>query len=115
MKKTAPPYTGGTLILSFLQGCGRWFTAGLLLALGLTLSEMLIPQILRFTVDSVIGKSAARRRRLAGHRRRRTGAAAASVVDRRRRSSSRAFVGALPLRHKPLQRPRRRAADAAYA
>ena len=59
MKKTAPPYTGGTLILSFLQGCGRWFTAGLLLALGLTLSEMLIPQILRFTVDSVIGSEAA--------------------------------------------------------
>ena len=59
MKKTAPPYTGGTLILSFLLGCGRWFTAGLLLALGLTLSEMLIPQILRFTVDSVIGSEAA--------------------------------------------------------
>ena len=59
MKKTAPSFTGGRLILYFLQGCGRWFAAGILCALGLTLSEMLIPQILRFTIDSVIGSDAA--------------------------------------------------------
>ncbi len=44
-----------SLILRFLRGSKRYFIFTILAALGMTLSEMLPPQIIKFTIDSVIG------------------------------------------------------------
>ena len=43
------------LILYFLQGCKRYFVLGIACAIGVTLTDLLRPQIIRFTVDSVLG------------------------------------------------------------
>ena len=43
------------LILQFLRGCRRYFVISILCAVGVTLTDLLSPQIIRFTVDSVLG------------------------------------------------------------
>ncbi len=43
------------LLAYFLKGAKRYFLCTVLAALGMTLAEMLAPQIIKFTVDSVIG------------------------------------------------------------
>ena len=43
------------LVSSFLSGSKRWFFAAILSTVGLALTNMLTPQIVRVTVDSVIG------------------------------------------------------------
>ena len=43
------------LILRFLRGCRRYFALSILCAVGVTLTDLLSPQIVRFTVDSVLG------------------------------------------------------------
>lgn len=43
------------LILHFLRGSKRYFALGFFCAVGVTLTDMLSPQIIRFTVDSVLG------------------------------------------------------------
>lgn len=43
------------LVTSFLSGSKRWFFAAILSTIGLALTNMLIPQIVRVTVDSVLG------------------------------------------------------------
>ncbi|MBR5782780.1 MAG: ABC transporter ATP-binding protein [Clostridia bacterium] len=45
------------LILMFLKGSKKYFVLTVLSALGMTLTEMLPPQIIKFTVDSVIGNA----------------------------------------------------------
>ena len=44
------------LVLRFMQGSKRWFVLGLAASLLVTLIEMLNPQIIRATVDSIIGE-----------------------------------------------------------
>ena len=44
------------LVLRFMRGSKRWFLLGLAAALLVTLIEMLNPQIIRATVDSIIGE-----------------------------------------------------------
>ena len=53
-KKTLK-YTKGTMLLHFLNGCKRYFACTLLVSFFVTLLEMLIPQVIRQTVDAVIG------------------------------------------------------------
>lgn len=43
------------LVSSFLDGSKRWFLAAILSTVGLALTNMLTPQIVRVTVDSVLG------------------------------------------------------------
>lgn len=43
------------LVSSFLDGSKRWFLAAILSTIGLALTNMLTPQIVRVTVDSVLG------------------------------------------------------------
>ncbi len=43
------------LILHFLRGCKRYFALGIACAVGVALTDLLSPQIIRFTVDSVLG------------------------------------------------------------
>lgn len=43
------------LVTSFLSGSKRWFLAAILSTVGLALTNMLIPQIVRVTVDSILG------------------------------------------------------------
>lgn len=43
------------LIFHFLHGCKRYFALGIACAIGVTLTDLLSPQIIRFTVDSVLG------------------------------------------------------------
>ena len=43
------------LVGSFLQGSRRWFALAILSTVGLALTNMLTPQIVRVTVDSVLG------------------------------------------------------------
>lgn len=43
------------MLLHFLQGCKRYFACTLLASFFVTLLEMLIPQVIRQTVDAVIG------------------------------------------------------------
>lgn len=43
------------LVASFLDGSKRWFLAAILSTVGLALTNMLTPQIVRVTVDSVLG------------------------------------------------------------
>lgn len=51
-------YTKTTLIIHFLKGSLRFFIISTVAAFTVTLFEMLIPQLVRFTVDSVIGGEA---------------------------------------------------------
>ena len=44
------------LVLQFMRGSKRWFVLGLAASLLVTLIEMLNPQIIRATVDSIIGE-----------------------------------------------------------
>lgn len=53
--KKTPKYTKGTMLLHFLNGCKRYFACTLLVSFFVTLLEMLIPQVIRQTVDAVIG------------------------------------------------------------
>lgn len=53
--KKTPKYTKGTMLLHFLNGCKRYFAYTLLVSFFVTLLEMLIPQVIRQTVDAVIG------------------------------------------------------------
>ena len=53
--KKTPKYTKGTMLLHFLNGCKRFFAYTLLVSFFVTLLEMLIPQVIRQTVDAVIG------------------------------------------------------------
>ena len=56
MKKTTDQrYTKSSLIIHFLHGNLHFFVLSILAAFGVTLLEMLIPQIIRAAVDSVIG------------------------------------------------------------
>lgn len=48
-------YTKTSLIMHFLKGSVRFFVISTVVAFAVTLFEMLIPQLVRFTVDSVIG------------------------------------------------------------
>ena len=48
-------YTKSTMLLYFLKGCKRYFAYTLLVSFLVTLLEMLIPQVIRQTVDAVIG------------------------------------------------------------
>ena len=48
-------YTKSTMLLHFLDGCKRYFACTLLVSFLVTLFEMLIPQVIRQTVDAVIG------------------------------------------------------------
>ncbi|MBR6709276.1 MAG: ABC transporter ATP-binding protein [Clostridia bacterium] len=43
------------LIFTFLRGCKRYFLFGIACAIGVTLTDLLNPQIVRFTVDAVLG------------------------------------------------------------
>ena len=51
-------YTKTTMILHFLEGSIHFFVISILGAFCVTLLEMLVPQLIRFTVDSVIGNEA---------------------------------------------------------
>lgn len=44
------------LILTFLRGCRRYFALSVFCAVGVTLTDLLSPQIVRFAVDSVFGR-----------------------------------------------------------
>ncbi len=56
MKKTIDQrYTKSSLIIHFLHGNLHFFIFSILAAFGVTLLEMILPQIIRSTVDSVIG------------------------------------------------------------
>ncbi len=44
-----------SLLSVFLRGCRRYFVLGIACAVGVTLTDLLRPQIIRFTVDSVLG------------------------------------------------------------
>lgn len=48
-------YTKTSMILHFLEGSVHFFVISILGAFCVTLLEMLVPQLIRFTVDSVIG------------------------------------------------------------
>ena len=50
-------FNKATMILYFLQGSVHFFVISILSAFGVTLLEMLVPQLIRFTVDSVIGSA----------------------------------------------------------
>ncbi len=54
-KQPTEQYTKISLIAWFLKGCVKHFVLSILCAFSVTLIEMLIPQIIRGTVDSVIG------------------------------------------------------------
>ena len=51
-------YTTLGLLNCFLRGSKRFFVCTVLAALGMTVAEMLPPQIIKFTVDSVLGEEA---------------------------------------------------------
>ena len=53
-----PPYTKVSLILAFLRGSVRYFVISIAAALCLTGLDMLSPQLIRTTVDSVLGDNA---------------------------------------------------------
>lgn len=56
MKKTIDQrYTKSSLIIHFLHGNLHFFILSILAAFGVTLLEMILPQVIRSTVDSVIG------------------------------------------------------------
>lgn len=55
-KKCQKEYTTLRLLWKFLRGSKRYFVLTILAAFGMTLTEMVSPQIVKFTVDSVIGK-----------------------------------------------------------
>ncbi|MFA5562160.1 MAG: ABC transporter ATP-binding protein [Eubacteriales bacterium] len=51
-------FSKSSMLLFFLRGSKRFFVAAVLFSFTLTLLEMLIPQIVSFTIDSVIGNKA---------------------------------------------------------
>ena len=55
MKSQSPTYTKMSLVAHFLRGCKRFFVFSILMSFINTLLEMLIPQVIRQFVDSVIG------------------------------------------------------------
>ncbi len=55
MKKETATYTKASLVAHFLQGCKRFFVLSIIMSFLNTLLEMLIPQVIRQFVDSVIG------------------------------------------------------------
>ncbi|MBQ7059013.1 MAG: ABC transporter ATP-binding protein [Firmicutes bacterium] len=55
MKTNQPLFTKTSLVAHFLQGCKRFFILSILMSFLNTLMEMLIPQVIRRFVDSVIG------------------------------------------------------------
>ena len=55
MKTNQQQYTKTSLVAHFLQGCKRFFILSILMSFLNTLMEMLIPQVIRRFVDSVIG------------------------------------------------------------
>ena len=55
MKTNQQQFTKPSLVAHFLQGCKRFFVLSILMSFLNTLMEMLIPQVIRRYVDSVIG------------------------------------------------------------
>lgn len=52
-----PAYTKASLIFAFLRGSKRYFVVSIFAALGVTVMDMLSPQLIRTTVDSILGST----------------------------------------------------------
>ena len=56
-EKVRGKYTKSSMLFYFLRGSVHFFIISILSAFLVTLAEMLMPQLIRFTVDSVIGSA----------------------------------------------------------
>ena len=57
-EKVRGKYTKSSMLFYFLRGSVHFFIISILSVFLVTLAEMLMPQLIRFTVDSVIGSAA---------------------------------------------------------
>lgn len=103
MKKKKKGSGNGAVLHRMLRGSVRYFVICILSGVTFTALELVIPQILRLTVDSVIGDKAADLPKALGRGGRRGIFPRAHALDCAGAGSGGAFVGGVPVRDEPLQ------------